>query len=84
MENEKTKSHEAFIEDELARFNDRYKEVLSSMYILRNALTNELEPLESEQIEDLVEILLERMQENAETLRILIDKFQEFFVNQKV
>lgn len=84
MENEEIKKTcEQCLEDDLAHFSCRFNEVYNSMCVLRNALTNDVDELENRQIEDLVDILLERMEENKSSLQSIIDKVQKASLAQE-
>ncbi|MCM1010344.1 MAG: hypothetical protein NC390_05665 [Fusobacterium sp.] len=65
------------LEDRLAEFKWRYKEVFNSFSILRDALSNDMNEITVNQIEDMIEILFERMEENTTLFDVIMDKFQE-------
>ncbi len=72
---EKTE-HAPSLEDRLAEFKWRYKEVFNSFGILRDALSNDMNEITIEQVEDMIEILFERMEENTTLFDLIMDKFQ--------
>lgn len=65
------------LEDRLAEFKWRYKEVFNSFSILRDALSNDMHEITINQVEDMIEILFERMEENTTLFDVIMDKFQE-------
>lgn len=65
------------LEDRLAEFRWRYKEVFSSISILYDALSNDMHEITIDQVEDMIGILFERMQENTILFDVIMDKFQE-------
>lgn len=77
MEKESKINEEICFEDCLAEFSCRYKEVFSSFSILRDALSNDMKDITFEQIEDMIEILFERMEENTASLEKVINVFHK-------
>lgn len=75
--------HEPSLEDRMAEFSWRYKEVFSSFSILRDALSNDMNDITLGQIGDMIEVLFERMEENTTSFGKILTEFQESVLKLK-
>ncbi len=75
--------NEPSLEDRIAEFSWRYKEVFSSFSILRDALSNDMNDITFEQIGDMIEVLFERMEENTISFGKILTEFQESVLRSK-
>ncbi len=70
------------MEDKIADLRASIKEVHSSIMVLRDAVSNENGSIEYDQVEDLLEILINKMGNNILLFDEFIDEFATKYLNK--